>query len=62
MTDMREKVARAIVLFWGEDPARPTNNGRTMAKETMPLVEVIIETIEQTHRIVPLEGNDADKS
>ena len=53
MSDMREQIARAIVLFWGEDPDRPTTTGRTMAEETAPLVDVVIETIEQTHKIVP---------
>lgn len=37
-----EKVARAIVVFWGEDPDRQTVTGKLMWEETAPLARAAI--------------------
>ncbi len=42
---MIEIMARAIVVFWGEDPDMPTTSGRTMAEETMPLAKAVRDAI-----------------
>ena len=47
MADMIEIMARAIVVFWGEDPDRRTISGRTMAQETMPLARAVRDAIRE---------------
>ena len=59
MDKVVEKVARAIVEFWGEDPDRPTTSGQAMWRETAPVARVAITALEAGGwRVVPAEPTE----